>query len=81
MVITLCTNLRHFMGDVAKDLRKQKIMQNQNILIVHALVTSSCLADCMPVAVSHAALLNICNYLVFKNCLSAANLSNDVTLQ
>lgn len=81
MVITLCTNLRHFMGDVAKDLRKQKIMQNQNILIVHALVTSLCLSDCMPVAVSHAALLNICNYLVFNSCLSAADLSNDVTLQ
>ena len=61
------------MGDVAKDLRKQKIMQNQNILIVHTLVTS-CLADCMPVAVSRTALLNICNYLVFKNYLSAADL-------
>ena len=62
------------MGDVAKDLHKQNIMQNQNILMVHALVTSLCLADCMPVAVSHTALLSICNYLVFKNYLSAADL-------
>lgn len=38
---------------------------NQNIFTVHSLVTSLCSAECMPVEVSHAALL----YIGYLSCV------------